>query len=765
MTKNLVIVESPAKARTIGRFLGRDYDVKASIGHIRDLPERTLGVDVKNDFEPKYVVPEDKKALVKELDQAVKKADALYLATDPDREGEAIAWHLSEAIKTGKKPVRRVVFHEITKPAIDAAFDHPREIDIDLVNAQQTRRILDRLVGYRLSPLLGKKVRRGLSAGRVQSVALRIIVDREREIEKFVPVEYWRILANLAKQSANSGKVKSFNAALASVKGEKGKLEVHDEQTATALVEDLRGAIYTVGSVKKRETQRRPTAPFITSTLQQEAWRKLRFSARKTMTVAQQLYEGLSLGAETMGLITYMRTDSPVVSASALAETREYVAGKYGKEYLPPRARAYAAKSKGAQEAHEAIRPTSIMRDPASVRSALSNDQFRLYDLVWKRMVASQMANAVFDATSVQVEAAGAPRTYVLTVTGSVQKFAGFLTLYAEGSDTNDEDEKEEGALPPLEKGERLDLKKLDPQQKFTQPPPRYSEASLVKALEEAGIGRPSTYAAIVSTIQNRGYVKKDNGLLQPEKLGVIVNDLLVEAFSNYIDPSFTAVMEEGLDEIARGEKGWTPYLSDFYGPFEAAVAAATETLERKPEVSDEVCDLDGKPMVIKKGRFGLFLSCTGYPECKGTKPLNKVEVKVDKALEEAYANEVCELDGKPMIVKHGRYGPFLSCTGYPECKGMKRIEKKADAPCPEDGGDLVERRNRKGRTFYGCANYPECKFLTGRRPLAEPCPSCGGLLTEAARNGARCVKCDYKGARPEPEEAPAPEREPVAAG
>ena len=765
MAKNLVIVESPAKARTIGRFLGRNYAVKASIGHIRDLPERTLGVDVKNDFTPKYVVPEGKKAVIKELDQELKKADALYLATDPDREGEAIAWHLSEAIKTGKKPVRRVVFHEITKPAIGEAFEHPREINVDLVNAQQTRRILDRLVGYRLSPLLGKKVRRGLSAGRVQSVALRMIVEREREIERFVPVEYWRILANLAKQSANGGKVKGFDATLASVKGEKGKLEVHDEQTATALVDDLRHSIYTVASVKKRETQRRPTAPFITSTLQQEAWRKLRFSARKTMTVAQQLYEGLQLGTETAGLITYMRTDSPVVSGSAIAETRRYVAGKYGKEYLPPKARAYAAKSKGAQEAHEAIRPTSIMRDPASVQGALANDQFRLYELIWKRMVASQMANAVFDATAVQVEAAGSPRTYVLTANGSVQKFAGFLTLYSEGSDTDDEDEDREAALPPLEKGERLDLKKLDPQQKFTQPPPRYSEASLVKALEEAGIGRPSTYAAIVSTIQNRGYVKKEKGLLQPERLGAIVNDLLVEAFSSYIDPSFTAMMEEGLDEIARGEKGWTPYLSDFYGPFEAAVATANETLERKPEVSDEVCDLCDKPMVIKKGRFGLFLSCSGFPECKGTKPIKKTETKVDEALQKEYANEVCDLCDKPMVVKSGRYGPFLSCTGYPECKGMKRIEKKADAPCPEDGGDLVERKNRRGRTFYGCANYPKCKFLTNRKPIAEPCPTCRGLLTEAAKGGVRCANanCDYKGERPE---SPAPpEREPVAAG
>lgn len=714
MSKNLVIVESPAKARTIGRFLGRDYDVKASVGHIRDLPGSRIGVDVENGFEPKYVVPKDKKSLVKELDQAIKKADALFLATDPDREGEAIAWHLAESIKTAGKPVKRVIFHEITEPAINEAFKHPRDIDVDLVNAQQTRRILDRLVGYRLSPLLWKKVRRGLSAGRVQSVALRMVVEREREIEAFVPIEYWRVVANLGKRSNTESNARSaFNATLTSVKGTKGKIEVHTGEEAAALTNDLEAATYSIGSIKKREVQRKPTAPFITSTLQQESWRKLRFPARKTMTIAQQLYEGLSLGSETVGLITYMRTDSPVVSASAIQEARRYVSEKYGNEYVPAQPRSYTAKSKAAQEAHEAIRPTSISRDPASMKSALSNDQAKLYELIWKRMVASQMANAVFDSTSVQVEATHPSKTYLLTASGSVQRFAGFLTLYAESLDTDEEEE--DGLLPPLEQGERLDLKELDPQQKFTQPPPRFSEASLVKALEEAGIGRPSTYAPIITTIQDRGYTKKESGSLRPETLGTIVNDLLTEGFARYIDPSFTAAMEEGLDEIARGDKDWVPYLHEFYGPFDAAVAEADETLQRKEEPSDEVCDLDGKPMVVKRGRFGLFLACTGYPDCKGTKPL----------------------------------------------------QTKVGVPCPEDGGDIVQKRSRKGKTFYGCGNYPNCTFATNLRPIPEPCPECKGLLTAFPRGGTRCTKCEYKGRRPKAEEPQeeATQAEPVAAG
>ena len=713
MPKNLVIVESPAKAKTIGRFLGRDFDVKASLGHVRDLPQGKMGIDVEHDFEPQYVVPKAKSSLVKEINAALKNVSQVYLATDPDREGEAIAWHLTQAAKMDSKPVRRVVFHEITKSAIEDAFRHPRDIDADLVSAQQTRRLLDRLVGYRLSPLLWKKVRGGLSAGRVQSAALRMVVDREREIEAFVPKEYWPIVAELEKKSTDgSKKLSVFKAQLASLKGEKAKLEVGNRQQADAIHRDLEGASYVVAGVNRKETQRKPTAPFITSTLQQEAWRKLRFAARRTMAVAQQLYEGLSIGAEgTLGLITYMRTDSPSVSSGAVQEARELIHKKYGAEFVPGSPRSYRARSKGAQEAHEAIRPTSVWRTPQDVRPHLNADQNRLYTLIWNRMVASQMANATFDSTRVDVEASGpaSPRTYVFRANGLVQKFAGFLALYTEGRDT--EDEEESGALPPLERDEPLDFLGLDLQQKFTQPPARYSEATLVKALEENGIGRPSTYAPIITTIQERGYVKKDGGALKPESLGMIVTDLLRERFSDILDLSFTAKLEEGLDEIARGEKDWVPFLRNFYSPFDQAVQSATESLERRDEPTDEVCEKCEHPMVIKKGRFGLFLACTGYPECRNTKPhLTKIGV-----------------------------------------------------PCPVDGGDMVQRRSRKGKFFYGCANYPNCTFAMPLRPIPEPCPQCGGLLGAFPRGGVACSKCDYKGKRPRAKREEQQEAEPVA--
>ena len=702
MAKNLVIVESPAKARTIGRFLGSSYVVMSSLGHIRDLPEGDLGVDVNKDFQPKYIIPKGKQELVKELNEAVSDASTIYLATDQDREGEAIAWHLTKAAKIGQKPVRRVVFHEITEPAIKAAFREPRHIDMDLVDAQQTRRILDRLVGYKLSPLLWKKIRGGLSAGRVQSAALRMLVIRERAIEVFVPQEYWRLMAEFAKKGSDGKRQQAkFVAALNGLKGSKGKLEVHSKEEADAIVKDLEGASYAVAGVAKKETQRRPTAPFTTSTLQQEAWRKLRYSAERTMRIAQQLYEGLQLGKEGGGgLITYMRTDSPTVSASAVQEARDYIKKAYGATYVPSQPRAYTARAKGAQEAHEAIRPTSIERTPDSLKQYLEPPQLRLYELVWKRMVASQMANALFDSTSVDIEAASAraAKGYIFHTTGSVQKFAGFLALYGESSDV---EEEKEGALPPVEKGEALDFLGLDPQQKFTEPPARYTDASLVKALEENGIGRPSTYAPIISTLQQRGYVKKEGGLLHPVTLGALVNDLLQDCFPNIIDAKFTAQMEQELDEIARGEKPWVPFLKSFYAPFEKAVDAATVSLPKMDEPTDEVCEACGRPMVIKKGRFGLFLACTGYPECqekgKSTRPYH---IKV----------------------------------------GVK---------CPEDGGELVEKKSRKGKTFFSCANYPNCTFATSLRPIPEPCPQCGGLLTAFPRGGVKCSKCEYKGRRP----------------
>ena len=710
MAKNLVIVESPAKARTIGRYLGRAYTVKPSLGHVRDLPSGRLGVNVEDNFEPKYVVSKDKKDLVKELNKLLEDATTLFLATDPDREGEAIAWHLSQALKVGDRTVKRVVFHEITEPAIKEAFTHSRDINLHLVNAQQARRILDRLVGYKLSPLLWKKIRGGLSAGRVQSAALHILVDREREIEAFVPQEYWKLVADLEKTHINGKRqVYKFPATLTGTKGAKKKLEITNQAQATQIVRDLEGAVYTVVSVTKKETQRKPTAPFTTSTLQQEAWRKLRFSASRTMALAQQLYEGLPVGTEgTLGLITYMRTDSPVVSAGAIQETRTFVRAKYGKEYLPKEARLYTARSKGAQEAHEAIRPTGVGRTPAEMKQYLEPAQFRLYELIWKRLVASQMANAIFDATAVDIGAArrgAGAKSYIFHATGSVQKFAGFLLLYVEGKDTTDDDDA--GILPPLEKDETLTLLGLDPQQKFTQPPPRFTEATLVKALEEAGIGRPSTYAPIMSTITERGYVKKEAGTLKPQQLGMLVNDLLQESFPNIIDAQFTAHMEEELDEIARGEKAWVPVLEEFYSPFDKALVTATENLPKMPETTDEVCDVCGKPMVIKSGRFGLFLACSGYPECFRTNAEGK-----------NVANT------KPLLVKMG-------------------------VKCPLDAGELVEKRARKGNVFYSCANYPNCTFAMNLKPIPEPCPNCGGLLGAFPRGGVKCTKCEYKGRRP----------------
>ncbi len=761
MSKDLVIVESPAKAKTIGRFLGSKYTVKPSLGHVRDLPNGKLGVAVEDGFKPQYVVPKDKKPLIKDLSKAVADAKTIYLATDPDREGEAIAWHLTHATNMGKKTIKRVVFHEITEPAINEAFDHPREINVDLVNAQQARRVVDRLVGYKLSPLLWKKIRGGLSAGRVQSAALRMVIDREREFQAFVPSEYWRIVADLSKTATNGTRKQSrFFATLTGISGDKRKLGLKTEDESSQVLKDLEGARYVVANLTKKESQRKPAPPFTTSTLQQEAWRKLRFSSQRTMRVAQELYEGLSLGSEgSVGLITYMRTDSPVVSPAAVEETRGFARKAYGKEYVPSSPRKYTARSKGAQEAHEAIRPTSIPRTPASIKQYLEPPQFRLYELIWKRLVASQMANALFDSTSLDVDASSphGRNTYVFHANGSVQKFPGFLVLYSEGKDRDDEEE-DDGALPPLEKGEALELLGLDPQQKFTQPPPRFTEASLIKAMEENGIGRPSTYAPTIAIILARGYVKKEGGALHGQSVGMLVNDLLSESYPSIIDSRFTARMEEELDEVARGEKEWVPVLESFYGPFERALATAIETLPKMQETTDAVCDDCGRPMVVKKSRFGLFLACTGYPECK--------TIKDHEAIEET-TEEVCDACGRPMAVKKGRFGLFLACTGYPECKTTKPHQTKLDVKCPDcNDGDMVQKKSRKGRTFYSCSNYPSCKFATNLKPVPQPCPVCGKLLGEMARGGVKCAKCDFKGPGPggPRKSQPAPELESVAA-
>ncbi len=630
--KNLVIVESPAKARTLGKIMGSQYTIKASMGHVRDLPQKTLGVSLTEGVVPRYVVPQGKKTVVKEIRDAAAKAAAVYLATDPDREGEAISWHLVEAAKLEGIPTHRVEFHEITEEAIKDAFKHPRHINMNLVNAQQARRVLDRLVGYKISPLLWKKVRSGLSAGRVQSVALRIIVEREDEIRKFVAQEYWTIEAELSK-AAHEKKPFSFTAKLAAVKGEKAKLEITKGDEAHPLAEQLKKAAYSVSQVKKKRVSRQPSPPFITSTLQQEAWRKLHFTAQRTMAVAQQLYEGLPIGAEgEVGLITYMRTDSTKVADSALAETRSFIAAKYGKEYMPPHPRFFAKKAKGAQEAHEAIRPTRIDREPDSIKAHLTADQFKLYRLVWERMMASQMAVAQFDTTSVDIEAAApaAKNTYIFRAAGSVPHFLGFLVLYSEGKDeANGNGEEAKSRLPALTEGEKLDLLNITPEQHFTEPPPRYTEATLIKSLEEKGIGRPSTYAPIIGTIRQRGYVKTKEGRLHPLELGETVNKVLVAHFPSIVDTNFTAHMEEELDEIAQGKQAWEKTIMEFYTPFEVTLQKASVEMVKMKEPdqpTDEVCPACGMPMVIRMGRFGKFMACSGFPKCRTTKPLAKSE-------------------------------------------------------------------------------------------------------------------------------------------
>ena len=635
--KNLVVVESPAKARTLGKIMGSHYIIKASMGHVRDLPQKNLGVDLSEGVIPRYVVPQAKKAVVKEIKDAAAKAAAVYLATDPDREGEAISWHLVEAAKLEGIPTHRVVFHEITEEAIKDAFKHPRHIDMNLVNAQQARRVLDRLVGYKISPLLWKKVRSGLSAGRVQSVALRMIVEREDEIRKFIPQEYWTIEAELSK-TAHDKKPSTFTARLAALKGEKSKLEIRKADEAHPLAEQLEKAAYSVSQVKKKRVSRQPSPPFITSTLQQEAWRKLHFTAQRTMAIAQHLYEGLPIGEEgEAGLITYMRTDSTKVAESALAEARKYIATKYGTEFVPPHPRVFAKKAKGAQEAHEAIRPTRIDREPDSIKAHLTADQAKLYRLVWERMMASQMAAAQFDTTSVDIEAA-APSTskiYILKAAGSVPHFLGFLVLYSEGKDdANGNGEDAKSRLPSLTEGEKLKLLNVLPDQHFTEPPPRYTEATLVKALEERGIGRPSTYAPIIGTLRQRGYVNTKEGRFHPLQLGETVNTVLVAHFPSIVDASFTAHMEEELDDIAQGKQAWEETIREFYTPFEATLQKASVEMVKMKEPdqpTDEVCPKCGMPMVIRMGRFGKFMACTGFPKCKTTKA---IAAKPGEALE-----------------------------------------------------------------------------------------------------------------------------------
>ncbi len=752
-SKSLVVVESPAKARTISRILGSHYDVKASIGHVRDLPKSALGVDVEKGFAPRYVVPREKSKTVREIREAAQQAGEVYLATDPDREGEAIAWHLLEAADLETLPHHRVVFHEITPHAVMEAFEHPRDIDMQLVDAQQARRVLDRLVGYRLSPFLWKKVRRGLSAGRVQSVALRLVAEREREIEGFVRQEFWTIEAALEKESAPP----TFRAKLAGYAGKRQKLTIPDETEAQRVLALLRSSDFRVAGVQRKRQPRRPAAPFITSTLQQEASRRLGFSAKRTMTVAQQLYEGLPLGAEgEVGLITYMRTDSTSVAHSAQQEARAYVKERFGAEFLPPSPREYRKKVKGAQEAHEAVRPTSVRRDPDSVRRFLHRDQLRLYTLIWQRFVASQMADALFDVTTVEIEAkpSAGRDAYLLKAVNTQQAFAGYRQVYEEARDDEEEEALGTNPLPDLSQGDPLRLLELFPEQHFTEPPPRYTEATLVRALEEKGIGRPSTYAPTMSTIQERGYVRKDGRYLRPSDLGFVVNDLLVEHFPDFVDVGFTAEMEDELDEVSRGERPWQPVVQQFYNPLEEALQRAAAA-PKQVQATEEACPTCGRPMVIRWGRRGRFLACSGFPECRTTRPLEGEEEAPQPT------DETCHECGAPMVIKAGRFGKFLACSRYPECTGRRPLAVRTGARCPRDGGDLLERRSRRGKLFYGCSNYPKCDFTAWSRPLAQPCPQCGGLLTAEREGRARCTACHWRGEveqeAPEGEPSPVP--------
>ncbi len=732
MGKSLVIVESPAKAKTIGRFLGEGYEVRASMGHICDLPEDRLGVDIRDGFRPQYVVIPEKRKVVSELKQAVRDVEQVLLATDPDREGEAIAWHIAERVVRGKRGVRRVLFHEITERAVREALANPQDIDMRKVHAQQARRVLDRLVGYQVSPLLWKTIRGGLSAGRVQSVALRLICEREEEIEKFTPQEYWTITAKLRTTSGEE-----FEAVLAR-KGEE-KVHLPDEESAGKVLEELKGLPFVVHQVLSKEVKRNPPPPFITSTLQQEAAKKLGFSAERTMRVAQELYEGVDLDGERTGLITYMRTDSVRLAEEAVRSAREFIASSYGPEFLPQRPRAFKSR-KGAQEAHEAIRPTDVRREPGKVKRFLTKDQYKLYELIWKRFLACQMAQAVLDQKTVEVKAG----EYLFRATGSTVKFSGFTVLYQEAED-EDQEERREAVLPErIGAGESLSLLALSPEQHFTKPPPRYTEASLVKALESKGIGRPSTYAQIISTLKERKYVVKEKGRFVPTDLGKAVNALLVRVFPDVFEVGFTARMEENLDRVEAGEEEGVRVVKQFYDTFSRTLRWAEEhrqDLKKSlQEETGEKCPECGRPLVVKWGRYGRFLACSGFPNCSYTRPLE--EEKETPQL----TGERCPECGAELLIRQGKYGRFVSCSAYPKCTYSRPLGLGISCPEPGCDGELVERRTKRGRVFYGCSNYPKCSFSTWDRPVPLPCPKCGFafLLERNSKKGVRlrCPSC-----------------------
>jgi len=801
--KSLVIVESPAKAKTINRYLGDAYVVKASLGHIKDLPQKDLGVDVLHDFRPTYEIIPSRSKIMGELRKAAHTAKAIYLAADPDREGEAICQHLAEELSNGK-PVYRVLFQEITKNAIQRAFEHPGEIDGKLVQAQQARRILDRLVGYQISPLLWDKVRRGLSAGRVQTVALRLIVEREREIRAFQKEEFWTITANLAATTPPAFDAmlvkragKDFVIASEGESGniaaqvERGKLLIGSEKDAEEVRARLEKEKFVVASTTTKERRRNASPPFITSTLQQDSSRKLGFSVKRTMGLAQRLYEGIECGDEGMvGLITYMRTDSTRISDGALQEAREVIANQFGARYLPSEPNFYRSK-KGAQDAHEAIRPTSAFRTPDSIAKFLGEDEAKLYRLIWQRFVACQMNPAVFDQTTIEINAG----EFSFRATGSVVKFDGFLKVYEEAKDQKDaEDEELTRKLPLVREGEELNLVGIVPGQHFTEPPPRYNEASLVKEMEKRGIGRPSTYASILSTIQEREYVKKEQRRFYPTELGMVVTDLLVENFDDIFDIAYTARMEDALDDIEEGKQSWHDALDDFYQKFEKDLRRAEihmVDIKRMEKPTELICEKCARPMVVKWGRHGSFLACSGYPDCTNTRELtvDLPDLKVSD-IQEQEPEEFCENCGRPMILKKGRFGTFMACSGYPDCKTTKQIgqaQKKppvpTDEPCPKCGnilviregrfgpftscstypkckyikgntvgvkcpecgkGELVEKRTRWGKSFYSCDRYPKCKFSLKDKPVPQKCPQCGSayLVEKSSKEGPTALEC-----------------------
>jgi DNA topoisomerase I len=748
---NLVIVESPAKAKTIQKYLGPDFDVIASYGHVRDLVPKEGAVDPEHGFEMKYQIIERNEKHVQAIAKKLKDADALYLATDPDREGEAISWHLYELLKArrqlGDRPVHRVVFNEITKRAVQEAVANPRELAHDLVNAQQARRALDYLVGFNLSPLLWKKVRRGLSAGRVQSPALRLICERESEIEAFIRQEYWSVEADCAREA------RPFLAKLLEFAGAKmEQFTITDGERAAAVqaaLEQAANGALRVEQVERKQRKRQPAPPFITSTLQQEAARKLGFTAQRTMRVAQQLYEGVDVGGGAVGLISYMRTDSVNLAQEAVAEIRLYVAERYGAGHLPDQPRLYKTKAKNAQEAHEAIRPTSILRDPKDVKAHLSAEQFRLYELVWKRTLACQMANALINQVAVNLSA-GAGN--VFRATGSTVAEPGFMSVYLEGrDDVGSGDDDEDSNLPPMEVGDLIDLKQIRAEQHFTEPPPRFSEATLVKSLEEYGIGRPSTYAAIISTLQEREYTVLDNKRFKPTDVGRVVNKFLTEHFKTYVDYDFTARLEDELDAVSRGEEEWVPLLENFWRPFKERIDFTQENVKRSDvtqERIDELCPKCGGPLSIRLGRNGRFIGCTNYPECDYTRDLNADGAEPEPR--EVIEGRVCPDCGSPLEVKNGRYGKFIGCSGYPKCKHIEPLERPEDTgvACPQCGkGTLQKKKSRRGKFFYSCSTYPKCDYAVWNEPVAGPCPKCGWpvlTLKTTKRKGAEKV-CPQK--------------------